>query len=111
MASGLGFWFTSPDMPGWKMVLTVVCGLFPILCVLQLAVMPFLDGQPVVLKMLLGAFMSVSLLQWVVMPPLRKVLRWWHHPTQASTAIDITGAVAIFAFLVLCAVLFRLYLG
>jgi antibiotic biosynthesis monooxygenase (ABM) superfamily enzyme len=111
VASGLGFWFQLSDVPPWKMVLTVVAGLYPTLLVMQVLVAPFLKGHPFVVQLLLGSFISVSCLQWIVMPPLRKLLGWWHHPSQPNRALDITGAVLVLGFLVLCAALFRLYLG
>jgi antibiotic biosynthesis monooxygenase (ABM) superfamily enzyme len=77
---GLTSWFAQQRLPGWKMVLTVLLGLYPTVMVIALAIMPRLSGLPFALTMLIGNVLSVSALQWMLMPRLNRILGFWLKP-------------------------------
>src|SRR4051794_16002778 len=66
---GLTPWFAGGGkLPGWKMVLTVLLGLFPTVMLITFLIMPLMGGLPFAFKMLVGNVLSVSVLQWALMP-------------------------------------------
>ena len=91
LPGGFGAWFLDQNRPGqappasWKMVLTVVLGLFPTVMVLTILVGPYTLPLGLAISMLIGNFLSVSILQWVVMPPLNKTLAPWLHADQPAS--------------------------
>jgi antibiotic biosynthesis monooxygenase (ABM) superfamily enzyme len=83
LATGFGPWFAAQleDPPGqpasWKMVLTVLLGLYPTVMLLSILVGPFLAHLGTAGSMLVANALSVSILQWGVMPLLQPLLRPW----------------------------------
>lgn len=81
---GLGPWFAgcmqgsgAAAVPGWKMVLVVLLGLYPTVMLLTLFPGPYTQHLGLAVSMLIGNALSVSALQWVVMPVLNVLSRPW----------------------------------
>lgn len=94
LPAGFGAWFTTPAAakpPGWKMVLTVLLGLYPTVIVLTLTVGPVTAPLGTAVGMLIGNALSVSLLQYAVMPVLTRVFGPW---LRANLPADRTRTVA-----------------
>jgi antibiotic biosynthesis monooxygenase (ABM) superfamily enzyme len=83
LPTGFGAWFTgqldhlAAQPPGWKMVLTVLLGLYPTVMLLALLVGPLLAPLGMSGSMLVSNALSVSFLQWVGMPLLQPLLAPW----------------------------------
>ncbi len=93
---GLTAWFGPKDLPGWKMVLTVLLGLFPTVMLITVAILPWLRSLPFPLALLVGNVLSVSMLQWVLMPRWNRWLGFWLQPTeQISPRDNLKGTVLI----------------
>ena len=117
LSGGFGAWFLGLQKSGqagpagWKMVLTVVLGLFPTVMLLSLLVGPYTAGLGFAVSMLIGNFMSVSILQWGVMPILTKVLKPWLNADSKQPGITIAGTAIVLVVMALLAVIFRLVAG
>src|SRR5205807_5818943 len=84
LPGGFGPWFAGlrrgPDAPpGWKMVLTVLLGLYPTVVLLSFFPGQYTAPLGLAVSLLIGNALSVSLLQWAVMPPLTALLAPWLH--------------------------------
>jgi antibiotic biosynthesis monooxygenase (ABM) superfamily enzyme len=118
LPGGFGAWFAGRGRDalappaGWKMVLTVVLGLFPTVMLLHIFVSPFTQPLGFAVAMLIGNALSVSILQWAVMPVLTRLLApWLHADPRRRTALSVGGTVLILAALAVLAVLFRRVTG
>jgi antibiotic biosynthesis monooxygenase (ABM) superfamily enzyme len=114
LPGSFGAWFTGLDghaqaaPAGWKMVLTVVLGLFPTVMLLSIFVGPVIEPAGFSVSMLIGNILSVSILQWGVMPVLNRTLApWLHADPRRRTALTVGGTVLILALLAVLAILFR----
>ncbi|MCE9561053.1 MAG: hypothetical protein K8U57_03260 [Planctomycetes bacterium] len=103
LSSGFGAWFTKPNAappPGWKMVLTVLLGLYPTVIFLTLTVGEYVTKPwAMALSMLLGNALSVSMLQYLIMPFLTKVFGWWIHANGPNDGKKTLAGVGIIAAL------------
>lgn len=103
LPSGFGAWFTGlagptqgPLPPAWKMVLSVLLGLYPTVMLLTLFVNPHLDRLGRAASILIGTVLSVCLLQWLIMPALQVLLaRWLRVRPPHGRAITVWGLVLI----------------
>src|SRR5262249_19723794 len=84
LPGGFSAWFAgqfarpdAPLPPAWKMVLTVLLGLYPTVMLLTYFVGPYTNPLGLAASMLIGNALSVCLLQWVVMPVLQPTLGFW----------------------------------
>jgi antibiotic biosynthesis monooxygenase (ABM) superfamily enzyme len=114
LSTGFGGWFTGPEAqpPGWKMVLTVLLGLYPTVMVLALLVGPWLAPLGMAGAMLISNALSVSFLQWVGMPMLQPLLAPWLTADAAtSRARSAAWLVLILIVLLGQVALFRLIKG
>ena len=117
LPGGFGAWFVGQQNngkagpAGWKMVLTVVLGLFPTVMLLSILVGPYTAGMGFAVSMLIGNFMSVSILQWGVMPVLTKILAPWLNADAKQVGVSIGGTAIVLAVMALLAVIFRLVAG
>jgi uncharacterized protein len=118
LPGGFGAWFVGQQKDGhgapagWKMVLTVVLGLFPTVMLLSLIVGPYTNNLGFAISMLIGNFMSVSILQWGVMPILTKILGPWLNADQSKQlGLSVGGAVVVLAGMAVLAAIFRLIAG
>jgi antibiotic biosynthesis monooxygenase (ABM) superfamily enzyme len=105
LPGGFGFWFAgkvhSPEEvpPSWKMVLTVLLGLYPTVMLLTIFVGPYTSPLGLAVSMLIGNALSVSLLQWTVMPVLTPLLRRWLRANgRANRALSL-GVVGLILLL------------
>lgn len=101
---GLGAWFArragrAATPPGWKMVLTVLLGLYPTVMFLTWVVGPWTNGLGLAVAMLIGNALSVSLLQWLVMPVLNRVVSPWLTAEPQLNQRNIVGTVLVLATL------------
>jgi len=103
---GLTPWFAQQRLPGWKMALTVLLGLYPTVVLITLVIVPRLSVLPFALTMLIGNILSVAALQWFLMPQLNRVLGFWLQPAalvdRRSNRVGTFGVLgAILGMLVL----------
>lgn len=110
LPSGFGAWFQSTPA-NWKMALSVLLGLFPIVMLLTIVVGPFTSRYGLTWSMLIGNALSVSILQWIVMPPLTRALAPWLNAVASKRAKNIYGALGVIALIVLIAFIFHLWVG
>jgi antibiotic biosynthesis monooxygenase (ABM) superfamily enzyme len=112
---GFSQWFTDVNQvakrptPGWKMVVTVVCALYPTVMLLSIFVGPHTSRFGLAVSMLIGNIMSVSCLQWIVMPVLTRILAPWLEANEGrrTAFFSLFGFAAISLFLAALTVLFR----
>lgn len=102
LPTGFGAWFTGrgaepADLPpGWKMVLTVLLGLYPTVFALNATVSRVTNPLGYAVSLLIGNLLSVSILQWVLMPWLTRVFGPWLHanrPAQRGKSLAGLGVV------------------
>ncbi len=117
LQGGFGFWFaglvrgTDAVPPSWKMVLTVLLGLYPTVMLLTVFVGPYTSRLGLAVSMLIGNALSVSILQWVVMPSLTRLLGPWLRAKPGSKGMSIIGLVLLLLVLAAMTALFRLATG
>lgn len=118
MQGGFGPWFAGMDHapeaapPPWKMVLTVLLGLYPTVMLLTKFVGPYTSPLGLAVSMLIGNALSVSILQWGVMPILTRVLGPWLHANEGrQKAVSLGGLGLVLLVLAVMTVLFRLAMG
>ena len=82
--AGLESFFTRPAQPGprWRMTVLTIAAVFAVTSVLQLVVLPHVDGVPWPLRLLVSAVVVVLLLGHVLMPALIRVFSGWLHPAR-----------------------------
>jgi uncharacterized protein len=104
---GLTPWFAQAKLPGWKMVLTVLLGLFPTVMLITVAISPRLNALPFAISMLVGNALSVTALQWGLMPLWNRVLGFWLKPAGTiSRRSNLAGIAVVVAAIVGMLVLF-----
>jgi antibiotic biosynthesis monooxygenase (ABM) superfamily enzyme len=114
LPGGFGPWFARlarrPDSapPAWKIVLTVLLGLYPTVMLLTLFPGPYIDRLGFAVAMLISNALSVCLLQWVVMPVLTRLFDPWLRATANQRGRVVGGLVLILVLLAVLATLFHL---
>jgi antibiotic biosynthesis monooxygenase (ABM) superfamily enzyme len=114
LPGGFGPWFAGlarrPGAvpPAWKIVLTVLLGLYPTVMLLTLFPGPYIDRLGFAGAMLISNALSVCLLQWVVMPVLNRLFDPWLRATADRKALVAGGLVLILLLLAILATLFHL---
>jgi len=78
--SGLETWFampgrTAPAPPRWKMFLVTLAAIVPLVLLMNVAVLPVVDGWPLVGRTLVFSGTLTSLMTWVVMPRMTRLFR------------------------------------
>lgn len=119
LPGGFGAWFTGSLgqsegalPPSWKMVLSVLLGLYPMVMLLTIFVGPYTKRLGPAADLLIGNVLSVSLLQWVVMPALRIVLGpWLRARGPQGKAVTIWGLVLVLFALAGLMLFFRAVTG
>jgi antibiotic biosynthesis monooxygenase (ABM) superfamily enzyme len=118
LPGGFGPWFAraahaqQAAPPSWKMVVSVVLGLFPTVMLLSIFVGPYTEPLGFAVAMLIGNALSVSILQWAVMPVLTAVLaRWLGANAPSQRALSYGGLAVILGVLACLALLFRQVTG
>jgi antibiotic biosynthesis monooxygenase (ABM) superfamily enzyme len=114
LPGGFGPWFAGlvpgpgAAPPAWKMVLTVLLGLYPTVMLLTIFVGPFTNRLGLAVSMLISNALSVSLLQWVVMPVLTRLLgRWLNANAAGQRVLSFAGLGLILLLLAVLTTLFR----
>jgi antibiotic biosynthesis monooxygenase (ABM) superfamily enzyme len=116
--TGFGAWFAgqfdqpTAQPPDWKMVLTVLLGLYPTVMLLAILVGPWLSPLGMSGAMLISNALSVSFLQWIGMPMLQRLLAPWL-TADAATSRTRSAAWLVLILIVLLGqvALFRLIKG
>ena len=118
LSGGLGAWFVgscgtpAAAPPGWKMVLTVLLGLYPTVMLLTILVGPYTSPMGLAASLLVGNALSVSILQWVVMPWLTALFQPWLNADGAGKGVRSLGTpCGILLLLAVVAILFRQMTG
>ncbi len=118
LPGGFGAWFVghggpgAAPPPGWKMMLTVLFGLYPTVMLLGLVVGPYTAPLGLAVSVLIGNALSCCILQWAVMPVLNRLLApWLQSDPRRQAALSFGGLVLILAILAIQAVLFRKVTG
>jgi antibiotic biosynthesis monooxygenase (ABM) superfamily enzyme len=119
LPTGFGPWFASMldapsarPLPAWKMMLTVLLGLYPTVMLLNIFVGPHFRTLGLAASMLIGNALSVVILQWVVMPVLQAVLGPWLRADPAKgMGVTVGGCIFIALLLGGLALLFRQMTG
>lgn len=84
--SGLEAWFTVPNCdvpahpPKIRQAMVVWLGIFVIVSMLSVLLMPWIADWPLIPRTLLFTGVVVMLMTWVVMPRLSRWFAWWLHP-------------------------------
>ncbi|MBA4186436.1 MAG: hypothetical protein C0467_00310 [Planctomycetaceae bacterium] len=102
LATGFGAWFTRPSVdppPGWKMVATVLLGLYPTVMLLTLTVGAVTAPLGMAVAMLIGNALSVVILQYAVMPALTRVLGPWLHANARTERTRSFGGIGVIVLL------------
>ncbi|WP_406698314.1 antibiotic biosynthesis monooxygenase [Singulisphaera sp. Ch08] len=115
---GFGPWFASMGSdskagpPAWKMVLTVLLGLYPTVMLLTMFVGPFTSPLGMAVSMLIGNALSVSILQWAVMPILTPALaRWLNASGDRQKQVTLKGLGLVLVLLAVMTLLFHMIMG
>jgi len=115
---GFGAWFAGcaggqdVPIPGWKIVLVVLLGLYPTVMCLALFPGPSLQPLGLAVSMLVGNALSVSILQWAVMPALNLAAGPWLKANGPGRRIaSLAGLGVALALLAGLALLFRQVTG
>ncbi len=118
LTGGFGPWFAegvsekTAGPAAWKMVMSVVLGLFPTVMLLTIFVGPITSPLGLAVSMLIGNAMSVSILQWIVMPVLTRLLGpWLNAPDTRNKAITYGTPLIVLLALAILALLFRQVTG
>ena len=118
LEGGFAEWFrgataeTGKTPPGWKMVATVLFGLYPTVMLLTIFVSPYVNPLGMAFSMLIGNALSVSLLQWIIMPQLTRVLAPWLEANERRQRIvSLAGLAGLIGGMLLMGVLFRFITG
>lgn len=117
LPTGFGTWFTDTGTgparlpPGWKMVLTVLLGLYPTVILLTLTVGRLTEPLGLAVAMLIGNALSVALLQYAVMPMLTRGFGPWLHAAPTRRAKSLAGVGLILLLLAGLTLLFRQITG
>jgi uncharacterized protein len=78
--SGLETWFslpgrTAPAPPRWKMFLVTLVAIVPLVLLMNLLVLPVMDGWPLVARTLIFSGTLTGLMTWLVMPRVTRLFR------------------------------------
>ena len=119
LPSGYGIWFaglaTGPEgkpPPDWKIAMTVLLGLYPIVMLLYVSIGPYLFPLGLAASMLISNTISVAIGQWITMPVLTNVLRGWFDANTPDKRAFSFGVLALmWLFLIFLVVLFRFVTG
>ena len=78
--SGLETWFslpgrTAPAPPKWKMASVTILAIIPLVLLMNVVVLPLIEGWPLVLRVLVFSGTLTGLMTWVVMPRMTRLFR------------------------------------
>jgi antibiotic biosynthesis monooxygenase (ABM) superfamily enzyme len=83
--TGLEVWFTPPpgraQPPRWRMAAVTLLAIYPLISLVQLTVVPLLDGWPVPLRTAVTSALLVCLMTYAAMPLMTRLFsRWLYGP-------------------------------
>ncbi len=78
--SGLETWFalpgrTAPAPPKWKMATVTILAIIPLVLLMNVLVLPLIEGWPLVARVLVFSGTLTGLMTWVVMPRMTRLFR------------------------------------
>jgi len=78
--SGLETWFslpgrTAPAPPKWKMAAVTILAIIPLVLLMNVLVLPLLEGWPLLARTLVFSGTLTGLMTWVVMPRFTRLFR------------------------------------
>jgi antibiotic biosynthesis monooxygenase (ABM) superfamily enzyme len=78
--SGLETWFslpgrTAPAPPKWKMAAVTILAIIPLVLLMNVLVLPVLEGWPLIGRTLVFSLTLTGLMTWVVMPRMTRLFR------------------------------------
>jgi antibiotic biosynthesis monooxygenase (ABM) superfamily enzyme len=117
LPSGFGPWFAGltadgGPLPHWKMILTVLFGLYPTVMLLAIFLAPQLDRFGMAVALLISNAASVCFLEFVGTPLTRGLLRPWLRASgEEGRTVSLVGLVLILTSLGGMAALFSLVTG
>jgi antibiotic biosynthesis monooxygenase (ABM) superfamily enzyme len=117
LPAGFGSWFAGQGEegalpPDWKIVMSVMIQLYPLVMLLTVFAGPYLTVLGLTAAMLISNFLSVALLQWVLTPALNPVLGPWLRANEKrQRAFSLWGLVVILVLLGVMAVLFHSFIS
>jgi antibiotic biosynthesis monooxygenase (ABM) superfamily enzyme len=119
LPSGFGAWFVqqmastdSAPIPGWKMALTVLLALYPVVMLLSLTVGRVTRPLGFAVQMLIANVLSICILQWGVMPGVTRALNpWLEANNPADETLSLWGFVAILLAIAVATLAFQRITG
>jgi antibiotic biosynthesis monooxygenase (ABM) superfamily enzyme len=105
LPGGFGAWFAGlargqdAAPPAWKMVVTVLLGLYPTVMLLSLFPGRYTQSLGMAVSMLIGNALSVCILQWAVMPVLTKLVAPWLNANSDKQRIQSILGLFLIGFL------------
>jgi antibiotic biosynthesis monooxygenase (ABM) superfamily enzyme len=99
LPGGFGPWFAGQATPGWRMVLTVLLGLYPTVVLLSIFPGKYTAALGTAVSLLIGNALSVALLQWAVMPPLTALFTPWLRARADKQPVLLVGGVVLIVLL------------
>jgi antibiotic biosynthesis monooxygenase (ABM) superfamily enzyme len=117
LPSGFGPWFAGltadgEPLPHWKMILTVLFGLYPTVMLLALFLMPYVSRLGLAVAMLISNAVSVCFLEFVGTPLTRYLLRPWLRASwKEGRMVSVVGLIFILTSLTAITVLFSFISG
>ena len=87
--TGLEVWFTPPaggaQPPRWKMVAVTLLALYPLLLLVNLTLLPLLEGWPLPLRVLASSGLLVCLMTYGAMPMMTRLFARWLYGSPAES--------------------------
>jgi len=94
-------WFPHDELTGeapvlWKTAMLVLMGIFPIVCLELLFLIPHLKQFPFPVRMLISLSISVGCTTYITMPIFIKAFKWWLFPDKKrAVQLQLTGVALI----------------
>lgn len=82
----------------WKTALLVLLGLFPVVVLEQIFVMPWLQALHPVVRTFIGLVGSVAATSFITMPYFVASFKWWLFPKKSDSAASIKGLLIMIVF-------------
>lgn len=99
---------TGKGPPPWKTALIVLLGLYPIIMIQVVLLVPLEHGWPVALRTFTNLLVSVCFTSWISVPYFVKTFSWWLLPAPDAAKTDsLKGALIIVLCLAAQVVLFQ----
>lgn len=86
--TGLETWFMLPGIatlkppPKWKIMLTTLLGIYPLIYLVQTFIAPYITEFPLYIKVLIFAAIITPTMTFLVMPNITRILKPWLYPNK-----------------------------